>query len=152
MKIKALAGVALVAFSVTASTHAAQAYSNPGGSAKPMAELMNLLDAYGDADCGIAGGMSDTCAEISAQIDAVAADAEHQLTKRDWVAPKAGRMMGRVLKLTELRDGQENRLLQEITGDRPSMSKVAGFEKRISEYDQKIRRLKNQVSRLLELL
>ena len=152
MNIKAIAGVALIAFSVTASTHAAQAYSNHAGSAEPMGELMNLLDAYGDAGCGDAGGMSDACAEISAQIDAVAADADHQLTKRDWVAPKADRMMGRVIKLTQLRDGQERRLLEEMTDGSPSMSKIAAIEKRISEYDKKIRRLKNQVSRLLELL
>lgn len=152
MNIKAIAGVALVAFSVTASTHAAQAYSNHAGSAEPMAELTNLLDAYSDAGCGDTASMTGACAEISAQIDAVAAAAEHQLTKRDWVAPKADRMMDRVMKLSQLRDSQESRLLQEMTDDSPSLSKIAGIEKRINEYDQKIHRLKNQVSRLLKLL
>ena len=52
MKIKALAGVALVAFSVTASTHAAQAYSNPSQSAGPMAALTRTFDAYRSNECG----------------------------------------------------------------------------------------------------
>ena len=152
MNIKALAGVALIAFSVTASTHAAQAYSNNAGSAAPMAELMKLIDACGEAGCGDAASMTSACADISAEIDAVAAAAAHQLTKRDWVAPKAGRIMDRVIKLSQQRDGQESRLLEEMTDDSPSMSKIAGIEKRITEYDQKIRRLKNQVSRLLKQL
>ena len=83
MKIKALAGVALVAFSVTASTHAAQAYSNPSQSSGPMAALAAHVQAYQNNECGIASKITDTRVALTEAIEASASDAEAALTKLD---------------------------------------------------------------------